>query len=168
MVISCLTQTTAPSGHNLPRLEVLQALDSFAIPEHLWPAGLQLLWRQQQHLQMWRTRYQPVAKTLVRQICGLTLAETVDPSKHPLEVWEEKLHYRGTFLITKFDASSGNYRVSATRTSSQQAQYEQLPVMPEVLQAAVFTAGKDEYLDFKLKTTLWNRPWELIVSACMT
>ena len=96
MVVSCLTQTPAPLGPELPRLEILRALYYFAIPEHLWPAGLQLLWLLQQHLQMWRTKYQAVAKDLVRQLCKLTLVETLDPSKQPLAVWDDKLHYRKT------------------------------------------------------------------------
>lgn len=145
---------------------MLQALDFFAIPEHLWPTGLQLLGRQQQHLQRWIEASAAVAEHFVKQICALALGDMIDPSKPPSAVCHKDLQYHATFYISHI--SSGLYVLVRDRPARWRplGSDSRNPVPSPVQQAVIIAMAKIEHLDVEFNGS--SAYWQVEVRAAMT
>ena len=134
--MGCLQQQQCAPGDSFQSQAVLHALDYFAVPEQLWPAGLQLAKRALHDFSLYVDKDKEAAQSIVSQICALALNKK--KGARPQGAEEKDVKYKGTFRLS-YDSVSRVYSVSASTNDG-----DCKP--PAALQAAVTQAGRAQHL----------------------
>ena len=126
---------------------MIRALGYFAIPDSLWPVGLQLIRRKEQSAQLWLKRDQQAAQGIVEQISTLLLDVSLDTYPRPSDSDKAGFGF-GHCYVADSKEIEGRYSLEWCPDCYSGAASD----LPAPLKAAVIQAGKVQHLDLSFST----------------
>ena len=168
MVLGCAKQQHCCPGRTFQEKKAFDALNYFLIPEHLWPAGLQLLRRRQMDFWHWRDKYSKAASNILEQTKALLLQACPSPKRARSFSADDVKHtdvFR--FISDNTNAADSDYAELRVIQTEGRGRQEYLAYMPEELQYAVIEAGRPDHLriDFCTHTEDYKKYVSMGVTA---
>ena len=142
------------------------ALDYFAVPDTLWPTGLQLLKRKEQGAQLWLQRDRKAARDIVKQISTLLLAKAADSYPRPDEYATEFQSF-GEVYFKSMDEKTGKYCIAEWLGGTEGCSSD----IPSTLKTAITQAGRHEHLRLTFTThragkySGWHCIWAVVTET---